>query len=171
MPPEDAAKYNQYWDDVAKGLDADTRVKLNQWDNRPDADLYLKYQDVYDNPMFFDQATGKVHYPGTNGDINTDGFLNGKYIRETWTPGQIIDRYGSNGSGRYFSPEGTTYAERALPPFMEKQPYNRYRVNSFYDVKSGKIAPWFKQPGGGTQFLTELTEDELIEFGIIEKLK
>ena len=102
MSPEDAARYNQYWDDVAHAIDTDTRVRLNQWDYRPDAELYLQYQDVYDNPKFFDPQTGEVHYPGTNGDINTDGFTNGVYHVETLTSGTIIDRYGSNGSGRYF---------------------------------------------------------------------
>ena len=53
-------------------------------------------------PKFFDPQTGEVHYPGTNGDINTDGFTNGVYHVETLTSGTIIDRYGSNGSGRYF---------------------------------------------------------------------
>ncbi|MEE0969015.1 MAG: hypothetical protein U0M06_06560 [Clostridia bacterium] len=28
MSPEDAARYNQYWDDVAHGIDTDTRVRL-----------------------------------------------------------------------------------------------------------------------------------------------
>ena len=42
MNPADTARYNQYWDDVAKGLDTNTRVKLNQWENRPNADLYNK---------------------------------------------------------------------------------------------------------------------------------
>ena len=171
MSPEDAARYNQYWDDVAHGIDTDTRVRLNQWDYRPDAELYLQYQDVYDNPIFFDPQTGEVHYPGTNGDINTDGFTNGVYHVETLTSGTIIDRYGSNGSGRYFSPDGTPYAERALPPFMERQPYNRYRVVQPFDVKAGEIAPWFNQPGKGIQFLSEFTLDELKEFGVIEELK
>ena len=40
MNPADTARYNQYWDDVAKGLDTNTRVKLNQWEYRPNADLY-----------------------------------------------------------------------------------------------------------------------------------
>jgi len=110
-------------------------------------------------------------YPGTNGDINTDGFTNGVYHVETLTSGTIIDRYGSNGSGRYFSPDGTPYAERALPPFMERQPYNRYRVVQPFDVKAGEIAPWFNQPGKGIQFLSEFTLDELKEFGVIEELK
>ena len=29
MSPSDAKRYNQYWDDVSKGLDTNTRVKLN----------------------------------------------------------------------------------------------------------------------------------------------
>ena len=70
-----------------------------------------------------------------------------------------------------FSPDGTPYAERALPPFMERQPYNRYRVVQPFDVKAGEIAPWFNQPGKGIQFLSEFTLDELKEFGVIEELK
>ncbi len=69
-----------------------------------------------------------------------------------------------------FSPDGTPYAERALPPFMERQPYNRYRVVQPFDVKAGEIAPWFNQPGKGIQFLSEFTLDELKEFGVIEEL-
>lgn len=60
---------------------------------------------------------------------------------------------------------------RALPPFMERQPYNRYRVVQPFDVKAGEIAPWFNQPGKGIQFLSEFTLDELKEFGVIEELK
>ena len=145
--------------------------KQNQWDYRPDAELYLQYQDVYDNPKFFDPQTGEVHYPGTNGDINTDGFTNGVYHVETLTSGTIIDRYGSNGSGRYFSPDGTPYAERALPPFMERQPYNRYRVVQPFDVKAGEIAPWFNQPGKGIQFLSDYSLKYLLKHGYIEILK
>ena len=171
MSPEDASRYNQYWDDVAHAIDTDTRVRLNQWDYRPDAELYLQYQDVYDNPKFFDPQTGEIHYPGTNGDINTDGFTNGVYHVETLTSGTIIDRYGSNGSGRYFSPDGTPYAERALPPFMERQPYNRYRVVQPFVVKAGEIAPWFNQPGKGIQFLSDYSLKYLLKHGYIEILK
>ena len=85
--------------------------------------------------------------------------------------GTIIDRYGSNGSGRYFSPDGTPYAERALPPFMERQPYNRYRVVQPFDVKAGEIAPWFNQPGKGIQFLSDYSLKYLLKHGYIEILK
>lgn len=66
MSENDGVRYNQYWDDVAKGLDTNARVKLNQWEYRPSADLYNKYKSVYNNPKYFNQQTGNVNYPGTN---------------------------------------------------------------------------------------------------------
>lgn len=170
MSEFDGLRYNQYWDDVAKGLDTDTRVKLNQWKFRPDAKLYNKYKNVYENPQYFDQVTGNVIYPGTNGDVNIDGFINGEYKIETLQKGKIIDRYGEN-DGRFFSPVGTDYESRALPPFMEVKPYKRYEIVVPFEVKSGTIAPWFDQPGGGTQYLTEYTVDELLKFGYIIEIK
>lgn len=68
----------------------------------------------------------------------------------------IIDRYGSNGTGKFFSPEGTPYKERALPPFMENQPYTKYEVLKLMRTKSGKIAPWFDQPGGENNFFSTI---------------
>ena len=143
MNPADTARYNQYWDDVAKGLDTNTRVKLNQWEYRPNADLYNKYKNVYDNPKYFNQATGDVIYPGTKGDINTGGFTKGKYDIETISKGDIIDRYGNNGSGKYFSPDGVSFEKRALPPFMKDQSYTCYEVKVPFDAKTGTVAPWF----------------------------
>ena len=70
-----------------------------------------------------------------------------------------------------FSPDGTPYAERALPPFMERQPYNRYRVVQPFDVKAGEIAPWFNQPGKGIQFLSDYSLKYLLKHGYIEILK
>ncbi|MFV0550855.1 MAG: TNT domain-containing protein [Anaerorhabdus sp.] len=147
------------------------RTKIDNWKFIPDDDLYLKYKDVYDNPKFFNQSTGDAIYPGMNGDVNLNGFVNGKYNIETLQPGKIIDRYGSNGTGKFFSPSGTSYRERALPPFMEKELYTQYRILQPIKVKSGKIAPWFNQTGNGTQFLSDYSVDELIKMGIIEKVK
>ena len=165
MSPSDAARYNQYWDDVANGIDTNDRVKLNQWQYRPSAELYNKYQNVYDNPEYFNQSTGSTIYPEAN------GFVDGVYENEVIQPGEIIDRYGSNGTGQYFSPGGTSFEERALPPFMEEQPYTKYEVIRQIPVKSGETATWFDQPGGGTQYLTDMTVDELILNGYIRELK
>jgi len=138
---------------------------------RPNADLYNKYKSVYDNPKYFDQSTGNVNYPGMNGDKNIDGFVNGQHAPTMLEPGTVINRYGSNGSGKYFSPEGTSYEQRALPPFMEEQPYTKYKVVRPLEVDTGKIAPWFEQPGQGTQFLSKYSVEELKKLGYIVEIK
>ena len=165
---------------------------MDNWNYKPSDELYLKYKDVYDNPKYFNQVTGDPIYPGTN------GFTNGKYTIETMHPGTIIDRYGSNGNGQYFSPVGTSYGERALPPFMETQPYTQYEILKPFDVQSGTVAPfevktgsiasWFDQPGGGIQYFSEgtitvldeitgqlievkATVENLVKYGFLKELK
>ncbi len=39
------------------------------------------------------------------------------------------------------------------------------------NVKSGKALPWFDQPGGGLQFESTLSIQELIDQGYIEVIK
>lgn len=90
-------------------------------------------------------------------DSNIAGFTNGDFKEIDLIPGQTIDRYGSNESGQYFSPAGSTYESRALPPFMEKEPYTVYEVLKPFKVKAGEICPWFDQPGLGTQFFTDFS--------------
>lgn len=121
------------------------------WAYPPEVSFYLKYKNVYDNPDFFNQLNGKVIYPGTAGNIHTNGFYYGVNEVQTIQTGEIIDRFGSNGDGKYFAPLGTSFEERALPPFMENQPYKQYEVLEPFDVQSGPIAPWFDQLGGGWQ--------------------
>ena len=144
------------------------RAKIDRWNFTPNDDLYLKYKNVYDNPKYFNQSTGNPIYPGTNGDVNIEGFTNGKYSIDTLKPNTIIDRYGSNGNGKYFSPDGISFESRALPPFMKGQPYTRYKVIRPFSVKTGEIAPWFDQAGRGTQYLTEMGVDELIKNGFLK---
>lgn len=55
--------------------------------------------------------------------------------------------------------------------FMIEEPYTKYEVLKDFKVKSGTIAPWFDEIGGGTQYFTDLTVDELIELGYIRKIK
>lgn len=131
------------------------KAKLDKWDRAPDEGLYLKNKKTYDNKNYFDQNTGEVIYPGMYGNKHTDGFLNGKYDDKPLTPGTVIDRYGDNGGGSYFSPVGSSYESRALPPFMQDKPYEKYEVLKEFNVKSGTVAPWFDEPGNGTQFLTD----------------
>ncbi|WLR42589.1 TNT domain-containing protein [Bacillus carboniphilus] len=132
------------------------RERLKGWAFPPSDELYVKYKHVYDNPEFFNQETGDINWPGTNGDPNIDGFVNGEFEIETLEPGKMIDRYGSNPSGQYFSPAGSSYESRALPPFMSEQPYTKYKVLKEFEVKSGIIAPWFDEVGNGIQYNTQI---------------
>lgn len=67
----------------------------------------------------------------------------------------MIDRIGSDTTGKYFSPLGSSFESRSLPPFMKNQPYTEYKVMKSFNIYSGKVAPWFDQPGGGTQYFTD----------------
>jgi predicted small secreted protein len=152
------------------------RLKTSNWDFTPSDQLYLKYKDVYNNELYFDQATGKTLYP------IDDGFLNGKYDFSKLKVGDEIDRFGSNGSGKFFAPNGSSYGSRALPPFMSEQPYTSYKVIKEFDVKSGAIAPWFGERGLGTQYFSDTkildfygnevdaTVENLLKYGYIEKI-
>ncbi|MDR2088480.1 MAG: TNT domain-containing protein [Clostridiales Family XIII bacterium] len=86
-------------------------------------------------------ADGSVKWPINNG-------FEGAPVAKTLMPGTIVDRYGGE-TGKFVSPQGTPYANRSLPPSSDARPYNAYEVVKPIDVKSGKISPWFDQPGGG----------------------
>jgi Tuberculosis necrotizing toxin len=98
-------------------------------------------------------------YPANN------GFL-GAAERTFLMPGEQISRYGS-GAGKFFSPTGTPLPMRALPPGANTGIFNTYKVLKPFEVQSGKIAPAFGQPGMGTQYLSPVSADVLIERGII----
>lgn len=116
-----------------------------------------QFLDDYYNP-----ATGGYIYP------REDGYaldLNGKPIKSTiqLVPGQDIDRYGSEAGG-FLAPEGTPYAQRALPPQSLDNTasascnYHDYRVLKAFNVTAGPIAPWFAQSGGGLQFQLDASQ-------------
>lgn len=128
----------------------DINIKGNWKESRPD---YGQYQKIYDNPKYFDQETGEIKWPGEHGDPNTNGFLNGVYYQETLHKGTIIDRYGKPERGEFLAPDGLDFSKRSLPPWSETGTQrHRYKVIEEFDVNSGEIAPWFDQPGGGTQY-------------------
>ncbi|WP_288738523.1 hypothetical protein [uncultured Ruminococcus sp.] len=76
--------------------------KISKWDYQPDYELYVRHKSVYDNQKYFEQEKGITIYPGTNGDTNINGFVDGIFETKTLEPGMIIDRYGSNGTGNTF---------------------------------------------------------------------
>ncbi|MCM3042811.1 glycohydrolase toxin TNT-related protein [Paenibacillus motobuensis] len=141
---------------TAKVISEVDRAKLSSWKYPPSDELYLEYKEVFDNPRYYNQATGDINWPGTKGDPNIDGFVNGEFKIETLQSGTIIDRYGSNASGQYFSPAGSSYGSRALPPHMKLQPYTKYIIVKPFQVRSGKIAPWFDEVGEGIQYYSQI---------------
>ncbi|MFI6055404.1 glycohydrolase toxin TNT-related protein [Streptomyces violascens] len=97
--------------------------------------------------------------------------------------GEFMDRFGgiggikqgpdgkwvATGGGGYLAPrDGTPYSQRALPPnnvVAKVDDWGGYHVykwlkdwttadaKAYGEIQGGKIAPWFEQPGGGTQYL------------------
>ncbi|MCL2083431.1 MAG: TNT domain-containing protein, partial [Oscillospiraceae bacterium] len=144
-------------------------IKISRWKNRPSNELYIKYKKVYNNPKYFNQNTGNPIYPGTNGDPNVGGFVKGVSKTKTLQPGTRIDRYGRS-TGKYASPEGTPYGERALAPGANTEGYYVYEVVKPVKVKSGKIQPWFDEVGGGVQYQFSDTIEYLLDKKILEKV-
>ena len=66
--------------------------------------------------------------------------------------GTKVDRYGSN-SGSFFAPYNTPFSMRALPNTTNLNNYHVFEVIKEFTPKSGVIASWFGQPGGGIQYL------------------
>jgi hypothetical protein len=107
-------------------------------------------------------------------DINGKWPPNRGFIEFTSEPlavGQEIDRYGGyydNGvfkdGGNFASPKGASFESRALPAdYLTSKPYRKYKViKEIPNVKKGAAAPWFNQPGMGTQYELPLSIDKLL---------
>ena len=98
----------------------------------------------------------------------------GKPILEpnTLHPGDTIDRFGEP-RGKYASPDGTSYEQRAIPPDSASQPYHQYRVAKPLppEVTEGKIAPWFEQAGGGVQYKFDKPIQWYVDHGYLKVVR
>lgn len=101
-------------------------------------------------------------YPANNG-------FAGATERQFLMPGQTIGRFGGSGYSRFFSPQGTSEAARALPPGIAGQPLRSFEVMKPFEVDAGRIVPRFGQPGGGTQFVTPVRLETLLKRGILRE--
>jgi Tuberculosis necrotizing toxin len=109
---------------------------------------------------YWDRGTGRWRYPDHDGfaTVHRGGTMVPDRHTETLVPGQRIDRFGPE-NGRFLSPEGTPFPDRALPPdSLIARPgdhaphgYHRYEVTWPFQVSSGPAAPAFGQSGGGIQ--------------------
>jgi hypothetical protein len=94
--------------------------------------------------------------------------------------GNVLDRFGDDG-GKYFSPDGTPFEERALPPDSLGKPYLRMRLTgelpAGWRIEVAEVAPAFGRDGGGLQIRVLDANDQamrmyqLEEQGIVKTIK
>ncbi|MDY3957126.1 MAG: TNT domain-containing protein [Allisonella histaminiformans] len=90
---------------------------------------------------------GKPIWPANNGAIGAPVNIS------LDTREKLLTRYG-NELGRYVSPEGISFEQRALPRSTNLNDYHEYKVIKKIDhVMKGAIASWFGKPGKGIQYL------------------
>ncbi|KAL4926418.1 TNT domain-containing protein [Aspergillus undulatus] len=119
---------------------------------------------------------GTYIYPPSNGFVVDDEEV-AVLGNVTLPVGQKLDRFGSE-YGAFLAPLGAPYIERSLPPnnlitYDGAYPFNYhvYEVTKEFVVGLGPIAPWFEQPGMGTQFLASMNVLSLIEGGFLRRLE
>jgi RHS repeat-associated protein len=97
-----------------------------------------------------DSCGGGSESPTTPSRPPNNGFA-GDPIETTLEPGTPVDRIGST-NGRFMAPEGTPFPQRSMPgPEVPATPYEV--TQPVPGVMEGPTAPWYGQPGGGTQYV------------------
>jgi hypothetical protein len=129
-------------------------------------------------------GAGGWRYPPDNGFVVGPSGQPEEAPLSLW-PGEVVDRYGKS-TGQFLAPFETPYAQRSIPPSsLDNDPphscdYHAYRVVRAFEVEAGPTAPYFDQPGWGTQFLldgslvsgapTRLTVAWLVDSGFLVPL-
>lgn len=154
-------------------LSSADRLRIQDWAYPPTDELYLKYKDVYQNDLYFNQATGKVNWP------NYDGFVPESINYETLREGTQFVRIGEP-SGEFLGTTTDSFGKRSLAPFSDPSitstPVNYYELLDDTEFLTGDIAPWFDFEGGGKQFLvykpdgTKYTVQELLDADILKDI-
>lgn len=157
---------------------------LNGYENK---EVAVKFVESYDDAIDFIES--KYNSIGTDRQIvrdelflNKDGTINwglapnngrvpGSEIFDfSVKEGTFIDRYGP-ANGKYVSPYGVPYEQRALPYVQNNNAYHVYYVNEDIYVTSSEISPAFNYPGGGIQYELPGTVDKMVEQGILTEVK
>jgi len=149
----------------------DTPIKVYNFEVEDWHTYFVSEQDVFVHNSCKGKGTRSTQWVDEAGNIKwppNNGF-DGTPTTKTLKPGTIVDRYGGE-TGKFVSPKGTPYTNRSLPPGSDARPYNVYEVVKPIDVQSGKIAPWFDQPGGGIQYQFPQSIEELIRSGHLRRL-
>jgi hypothetical protein len=143
--------------------------------------MFDGYHPVDPGPEFT-KADGSLLYPDDRLPGNVYAIPGTVVPDAHLAPGTIIDRFGYPGGG-YLGPEGVPFAERSLPPSSALNPYFRYVVEDptalppGWHIEESQAAPWFHQPGGGTQYRIIRPDgntgsvNDLLGFGVLGKVK
>ena len=119
---------------------------------------------TYSKPKQISSANAIVpYYPANNGAVK------GTEKMTHLMPGDIVDRFGSEG-GKYLAPANTAVEKRALPYNTDLSNYHQYEVVKPFQVEESIIAPAFRQPGGGTQYRSNVSIEKLLKHGIIKEI-
>ncbi len=100
-----------------------------------------------------------------------DGFADPEGREPTrLAPGTVVDSFGPTYSRVVYDPR-TPFAERSLPIDYAASGYRQWRVLKETPVWAGPVAPWFGQPGGGTQYITLQPLIDLVGTEFIEEVE
>jgi len=131
--------------------------------------LYIKYKDVYNNDLYYNQATGDINWPVNNGAL--EEVLNEVTVK----PSMILDRYGEP-SGEFIANATDSYESRSLAPHSETANHYYYRPTEEFTMDAGTAEPWFGSNGGATQYIKyhpngeKYTVQELIDDGLLDDI-
>jgi hypothetical protein len=146
-----------------------------------DSPLFHGYHPIEPGPEFT-RTDGTLIYPDDS--LPTKPYaVPGTVIPDANLPaGTVVGRFGYPG-GAYLAPDGTPFAELSLPSGSALKPYYQYVVDNpnalppGYHVEQSQVAPWFHQPGGGTQYRIiapdgkDASVDALLESGYLKDLR
>lgn len=124
-------------------------------------------------------STSGYIYPPLEGFMAT---TSGKPLTGAVTlqPGTLLDHFGGE-QGNFLAPYDTPYEQRSIPPSnLATSPsspdfpknYHVYEVRKPLAVMAGPVAPWFGQPGLGTQFktLNGSSVHDLLDRGMVRRV-
>jgi hypothetical protein len=113
----------------------------------------------------------EYRYP-TEENGHPNGFASPSDRQPEWVAqGTRLDRFGGPG-GAFLSPAGAPWPTRALPPHTLTSPYHVYEVARPFPAYVGPAAPWFDQPGNGTQYYLgdRHNVDDLLNHGYLREV-
>ncbi|EID09799.1 hypothetical protein MXEN_19905 [Mycobacterium xenopi RIVM700367] len=145
-----------------------------------DSPLFDGYHPVEPGPEFT-TADGRLVYPDDSLPTKPYAIPGTVIPNAQLSAGTELGRFGYPG-GAYLAPDRTPFAQLSLPPDGLLKPYYRYVVDDptklppGWHIEQSQAAPWFHQPGGGTQYriIDEFgnngSVEELVRWGFLRRI-